>query len=429
MLESRFRSMCNPDDASAASQEPLFPSAPPDDVSSAVSPSAGELLVRPVDAPVPSTAGDADVPVAPLSVAVTILPGSAHLALSGELDVFTSPRLAAAIDATLAQGPAGITFDLGRLHFLDAAGLRAITSAVDGVAAHHGVVRVRNASPLARRLFHIVGLNSLVHLDDEPAVGRDADRSGHDADFDALVEGIGWVPTRPAPQIVDEAMHSLVTLVGAVIADVQAVSVTLRREEQLATVAADGALGRELDGVQYDDREGPCVEAALEGAQVVGRMPDDGGRWPRFAAASEAHDVRGVVSTPIIVASEPAGAVNIYLQRQRIRDDDHVLPQLFAAHAAMMLVGMGAAADEGHTRDAFLVALAERDRLGRAEGALMERLGISVDDAHAELRQRAIARGTTLRDEVEAVLGETQRQRPPPSGGRSNDAEWRTPTP
>jgi anti-anti-sigma factor len=418
MLESQVRSMCTSDAAQAAAQEPFHPSPRLGPPSPQVAASAAELLARPVDVPAAPSGSSPVTTAAPLAVTVTFGGGRVRLAVDGELDVFTSPQLVAIVDTTLAQGHRDLTFDLVRLRFIDAAGLRAIAGALDGVGGSRACVRVANASPLARRLFHIVGLSSLVDLDDT-AIGRQTDRRRYDDELTALLDGLGWVSTRPSPEVVDEMMSSVVTLVGAVIADAKAVSVTLCQEKRLVTAAADGGLGRALDGVQYEAGEGPCVEAAVQGTQVAVPLAGDD-RWPQFATACRAHEVRGVVSTPIVVAGEPAGALNVYLQRHDLRDDDRVLPELMAAHAATMLIGVGASADEDPARDAFLVALAERDLLGRAEGALMERLGLSADDAQAELRHRSLAHGTRLRHEVEAVLAETQRQRPATSAG-SND--------
>jgi anti-anti-sigma factor len=419
MLESQVRSMCTPDAARAALQEPFHLSAgvgpgnpPPHTVSPTIPGAGGRRAIPAASCHRPHRTA------APLSITVTLSDGRARLAVDGELDVFTSPQLVAVVDTVLRECHNGITFDLARLRFLDAAGLRAI--AHDGVGASRAHVRVINAAPLARRLFHVVGLSGLVDLDDETVIEQGRVRGRHDSELEALADGLAWVSTQPPPGLVDEAMSTVVTLVGAVIADVKAVSVTLRHDKQLVTAAADGWLGRELDGLQYETGQGPCVEAAAEGTQVVGRLPEDADRWPQWATASRAHEVHGIVSTPIMVAGEPAGALNVYLQRHDLGDEDGVLPELLAAHAATMLVGIGASAHEDHSKDAFLVALAERDMVGRAEGALMERLGISADDADAELRRRSVAHTTTFRHEVEAAVQETQRQRPP-SDARSND--------
>ena len=60
-----------------------------------------------------------------------------------------------------------------------------------------------------------------------------------------------------------------VDLARSTVEGVDGVSVTLARDGKLTTSHATDDLVRELDGVQYQDGDGPCVEATRSGRVVA----------------------------------------------------------------------------------------------------------------------------------------------------------------
>lgn len=85
-----------------------------------------------------------------------------HLGLSGDIDAYTAPDLAAALDGL---GPAAdVAVDLSGVAFIDSSGLRALVSAHTVLGEHgHRLILVA-PSRAASRLFEISGLDEYFHL-------------------------------------------------------------------------------------------------------------------------------------------------------------------------------------------------------------------------------------------------------------------------
>jgi anti-sigma B factor antagonist len=109
-----------------------------------------------------------------LDVSSTEQGDTVHLALSGELDISTAPRVEEELTAVEARAPAVIVLDLRSLEFMDSTGLRLVVSA-DGRAQERGgrlvVVRGRES---VDRIFRMTKLDDrLTMVDDPPAVVAD----------------------------------------------------------------------------------------------------------------------------------------------------------------------------------------------------------------------------------------------------------------
>ena len=90
-------------------------------------------------------------------------------------------------------------------------------------------------------------------------------------------------------------------------------------------------------------------------------------RWPRFAAAAEAHGVRSMLGYRPFTSGRTLGALDLYSSGPNAFDaDSEVVGELFAAHAAIALIGSTQQAQ-------WRRALSSRDTVGMAKGILMQR--------------------------------------------------------
>lgn len=130
-----------------------------------------------------------------------------------------------------------------------------------------------------------------------------------------------------------------------------------------------------VDRLQYDLWEGPCVDAISEHETCrvgdVAQQP----RWPAFGPAAAENGIHSLLSYRLFVSDRTLGALNLYSSRvdafdERTEDEG----QLFAAHAAIALVGAQREAQLG-------VAVESRALISTAKGILMERH--DIDDAAA----------------------------------------------
>ncbi|GAA3232623.1 ANTAR domain-containing protein [Actinocorallia longicatena] len=177
---------------------------------------------------------------------------------------------------------------------------------------------------------------------------------------------------------VTEAAHEMVP--GA-----DLVSVTLReRDGHLYTPARTSPVAAALDQVQYDHDDGPSVEAARApgcGYRMSGDLSAERS-WPAFSAATYRYGYASVLSASLLPAPPRlglGGALTIYGRRRygldgRSRD----IALLLATHASLAVAATRIA-------DQFHQAIEARDLIGQVKGILMERRGVSADEAFALL--------------------------------------------
>jgi GAF domain-containing protein len=171
------------------------------------------------------------------------------------------------------------------------------------------------------------------------------------------------------------------------------VSITLRSPDgtchtpiETAPVAAD------LDQVQYNTGEGPCVHAAqLSGPGHV--LSDDLATepaWPTFGPAAAERGFHAVLATTLLIAQPPqlSGALNIYSHHHHAFDDHaRDLALLLATHASLALATTHALTT-AELRQAHLhKAIDTRDVIGQAKGILMQRRGCTAEEAFDLLRR------------------------------------------
>lgn len=204
---------------------------------------------------------------------------------------------------------------------------------------------------------------------------------------------------------VAEVLDHLVLAAGEVVRGGDAVSVTIQRGDDFTTPAYRGALAHQLDHLQYEHREGPCLnsasaegEAYAASTDLVAETP-----WPVFAKAATALGGRSVLSLglfPDASASLPRlGSLNFYAYSPNaFRTGDRDLGMLLAAHAGVALASTKMLC-EADLRNANLErALESRDVIGQAKGILMERQRLTPEQAFDKLRDASNRLNTKLSD-------------------------------
>lgn len=180
----------------------------------------------------------------------------------------------------------------------------------------------------------------------------------------------------------------------ALIADADLVSITLRDADgTFHTPVGTDPVAERLDQVQYHHGEGPCVESARPDGPAVGWSQDLGRdpRWPAFGPAAARHGYHSVLATSLLPDARPprlSGALNIYSRTPGAFDARSIdVALLLATHASLALAHTRAVAaaelEAAHLRR----AVDSRDVIGQAKGILMQRRGITADEAFDVLRR------------------------------------------
>jgi GAF domain-containing protein len=131
------------------------------------------------------------------------------------------------------------------------------------------------------------------------------------------------------------------------------------------------ALVAELDQLQTELDEGPCLSALREHHTVHIDDMSAETRWPGFARAARQRGVLSLMSFQLFIHSENLGALNLYGDQPGGFSEESVLVGgVLAQHAAVAMIG---AANVTQSQD----ALATRDIIGQAKGMLMQRQKLS----------------------------------------------------
>jgi anti-sigma B factor antagonist len=102
-----------------------------------------------------------------------VLQATTIITVAGEVDFSTTPRLWAALEATLRGPHTRVVVDLQELAFIDASGLNTLVRGHKRLREHgRGGLTVRNSPPAARRLFEITGIDQMLNV--EPTATRSA---------------------------------------------------------------------------------------------------------------------------------------------------------------------------------------------------------------------------------------------------------------
>jgi len=189
-------------------------------------------------------------------------------------------------------------------------------------------------------------------------------------------------------------LKQLVITAHEVIPNADVVSVTLRGPNgDYHTPVETDPVADELDQLQYDFDEGPCVDAARKPGPAVGRSADlaHEPRWPKFGPATAERGYNSVLATALLPDARPprmSGALNIYSrQLAGLHDADGDIALLLATHASLALAHTQALTNSELQTAHLRKAIDSRDVIGQAKGILMQRRGITASEAFDVLRQ------------------------------------------
>ena len=333
----------------------------------------------------------------------------------GELDLLTAPGLTAMINALADAGHHDVVLDLLTLDFMDAAGLRVMAAASARLGHSGGALTIRSPSAMVRRILGLTGMLDLVESDAaDPQSLYAPGRRPVDATtavaavppaMAAVAPPVGVELLPSTIDVVDSALRLVTALAHVVVAGAGGVSVTLRRHGRLYTVAASNDQIAEMDRDQYATGEGPCLSAAAEGVSFHVESLAEESRWPRFVPRAIDDGIASILSTPLMVADRPVGALNIYSNVKRAfgpREEE--LAALFASQASGVLAAAMVEQTADEVDERLRTALRAREVIAQAQGVIMARQGVSADAAYAHLRRWARRRTISIVDQAAAIV-------------------------
>jgi hypothetical protein len=134
--------------------------------------------------------------------------------------------------------------------------------------------------------------------------------------------------------------------------------------------------------IQNELGEGPCLDVLRDADTLISSDLTREERWPRWAArVRQELGVNSAMSLLVYTDRHSFGALSLYAQQGKHFDqDDLVVSQSLAGHLAVIMAAEREIEQLGS-------ALHTRIIIGQAEGILMERFDLNVDQAFDYLRR------------------------------------------
>ncbi len=110
-----------------------------------------------------------------LTLATNQVEGATIIAVGGEIDVYTAPKLRDKITELVADGVYDIIVDMEAVEFLDSTGLGVLVGGLKKVRAHDGSLQLICTQDRLLKIFRITGLAKVfvIHRSTDDALGAE----------------------------------------------------------------------------------------------------------------------------------------------------------------------------------------------------------------------------------------------------------------
>jgi GAF domain-containing protein len=208
---------------------------------------------------------------------------------------------------------------------------------------------------------------------------------------------------------VTETLAKVVDLAVATIEGCDFAGIFLVENEVVTSPIHTHPIVDEVDDLQTDLGEGPCLDAI--GHQVIFYAADlaDDARWPRFGRQATGAGIRSVLALPL-PAHRGFGALNLYARYPgAFGVVDRAKAVILASLAGLALSTARSHEDEERRAENLHTALATREVIGQAQGILMERERVSSGQAFDVLRRASQHLNRKLRDVAQDLVDTGER--------------------
>jgi len=210
-------------------------------------------------------------------------------------------------------------------------------------------------------------------------------------------------------ETVQGTMQRIVDLAVVTIEGCDHASISVLEGTQIATQVCSDPRVADVDVLQYDTGEGPCVDVVNQGTtSVYAEDLTDDPRWPRFGPRAAAAGMRSLLAIRLL-GDRTLGALNLYARLPRAYGaTDRATGVIFATHAGIALAA-AEARTEAHRVEHLEQALSSRELIGQAQGILMERERITANQAFDVLRRGSQHLNVKLREVAQRVVDTGER--------------------
>jgi transcriptional regulator with GAF, ATPase, and Fis domain len=202
-------------------------------------------------------------------------------------------------------------------------------------------------------------------------------------------------------------LETVVAIAKRTIPNCDAAGVSLLIDGQPTTSAVSDRVAVEIDLVQYQTGQGPCL-AALDDANVIRvDLLERDSRFSRFAPGALALDIESVLSLPLSAREQAVGALNLYSHLPNAFDARaHQAAQPLADYAAEVVATSPFYAYALEMVDGLVESLESQAIIAQATGVIAATELRTSEEAWDRLRTLALASGESMRTVADWVIEE-----------------------
>jgi GAF domain-containing protein len=202
-------------------------------------------------------------------------------------------------------------------------------------------------------------------------------------------------------------LETVVEIVRRTVPNCDAAGVALLIEGTPTSAAVSSRLAVEIDLVQYDTGQGPCLDAMYSAHVVRIDVLDRDSRFTRFAPGALALDINSVLSMPLAANGRSVGALNLYSRRENAFDgESEELARPLADYAAEVISRSPLYAYSLDMVEGLLESVQTQALIAQAAGVIMASEHRTEDEAVDRLRELALASGEPMGTVAAWVLDE-----------------------
>ena len=197
-----------------------------------------------------------------------------------------------------------------------------------------------------------------------------------------------------------QAMERAVVIATEILPGCDAAGVcVVYRGERVDTHATSNDALRQVDALQHELKQGPCLDALRQHDTVHSHDLSIDERWPRWGPEVAGRlGLFSIVSYRLFSTGDDLGALNLYGRTRSAFSTDDVHDGIaLAAHVGVALAGAQAVEN-------LEKALGGRTVIGQATGIVMERFDLSADRAFGVLSRLSQQRNEKIRKLAEQIV-------------------------
>ena len=188
-------------------------------------------------------------------------------------------------------------------------------------------------------------------------------------------------------------------------------AITMVVEGTLTTGVFTDPVASQIEQVQFDSGEGPCVDAYRSGEIRVIESTADERRWPDFCSACVRYGIGSTLSIPMTVETHTTGALNLYSREERAFDCSSVeTASVFAAQAAILLASAEVSRAALARAAQLQQAMESRSSIEQAKGIVIATTRCTPDEAFAVLVTQSQKENRKLHDIAREIVEHASRR-------------------